>query len=46
MEVGERIGDRVQILKGLRAGERVVSSGTFLVDSEAKLKGGGGHSHD
>lgn len=53
VEVGERIsdpgrGDRVQILQGLRAGERVVSSGTFLVDSEAKLKGAGtgGHSHD
>jgi len=49
VEIGERLGDRVQILRGLRAGERVVSSGTFLVDSEAKLKGGGtgagGHSH-
>jgi RND family efflux transporter MFP subunit len=40
VEIGERIGDQVQILKGLRVGERVVSSGTFLVDSEAKLKGG------
>lgn len=50
VEIGERLGDRIQILHGLRAGERVVSSGTFLVDSEAKLKGGGtgtgGHSHD
>ena len=48
VEIGERLGDRIQILRGLRAGERVVSSGTFLVDSEAKLKGGGtgtgGHS--
>jgi len=40
VEIGERLGDKVQILHGLRAGERVVSSGTFLVDSEAKLKGG------
>jgi RND family efflux transporter MFP subunit len=43
VEIGDRIGDKVQILKGLRVGERVVSSGTFLVDSEATLKGGGGH---
>jgi membrane fusion protein, copper/silver efflux system len=40
VQIGERLGDRVQILTGLRAGERVVSSGTFLVDSEAQLKGG------
>ena len=54
VQVGERLGDRVQILQGLRAGERVVSSGTFLVDSEAQLRGQtktgtaaeGGHQHD
>jgi Cu(I)/Ag(I) efflux system membrane fusion protein len=26
------------ILKGLRAGERVVASGNFLIDSESQLK--------
>lgn len=36
--VGERFGDRVTILRGLAAGERVVASGTFLVDSESQLK--------
>ena len=36
--VGERFGDHVTILRGLSAGERVVSSGTFLVDSESQLK--------
>jgi multidrug efflux pump subunit AcrA (membrane-fusion protein) len=36
--VGERFGDRVTITRGLAAGERVVSSGTFLVDSESQLK--------
>jgi membrane fusion protein, copper/silver efflux system len=36
--VGERFGDRVTITRGLSAGERVVSSGTFLVDSESQLK--------
>lgn len=35
---GERIGDRVVITSGLTAGERVVASGTFLVDSESQLK--------
>jgi RND family efflux transporter MFP subunit len=36
--VGERFGDRVAISKGLTAGERVVSSGMFLIDSESQLK--------
>ena len=36
--IGERFGDRVTVTRGLAAGERVVSSGTFLVDSESQLK--------
>src|SRR6185295_1766816 len=32
--VGSRFGDRVAITRGLSAGERVVSAGTFLIDSE------------
>ena len=36
--VGSRFGDRVAITHGLAAGERVVSSGTFLIDSESQLK--------
>ena len=38
VEVGWRFGDRAGIVKGLSEGERVVSSGTFLVDSESRLK--------
>jgi RND family efflux transporter MFP subunit len=38
VEVGGRVGDRVTILSGLEAGERVVASGTFLVDSESQLR--------
>jgi RND family efflux transporter MFP subunit len=38
VETGDRAGDRIQILSGLRAGERVVAAGTFLVDSEAQLQ--------
>jgi len=40
VETGDRIGDRIQIVSGVRAGERVVSSGAFLIDSEAQLRGG------
>jgi RND family efflux transporter MFP subunit len=48
---GARFGDRVAITRGLSAGERVVSSGTFLIDSESQLKaaasgmGGPPHQH-
>ena len=38
VEVGEHFGDRVQIRRGLAAGEKVVASGAFLVDSESRLK--------
>jgi membrane fusion protein, copper/silver efflux system len=36
--VGDRLGERVTIVRGVIAGERVVSSGTFLIDSESQLK--------
>jgi Cu(I)/Ag(I) efflux system membrane fusion protein len=36
--VGAREGDRVQILSGLAAGDTVVSSASFLIDSESRLK--------
>jgi Cu(I)/Ag(I) efflux system membrane fusion protein len=38
VETGWQAGDRVQILQGLSEGERVVSEGAFLVDSETRLK--------
>jgi Cu(I)/Ag(I) efflux system membrane fusion protein len=38
VETGWSFGDRVQITKGLEKSERVVSSGTFLVDSESRMK--------
>jgi RND family efflux transporter MFP subunit len=37
IELGPRLDDHVVVLKGLRAGERIVSSANFLVDSEAQL---------
>ena len=38
VETGPRIDDHVVVLKGLRAGDRIVSSANFLVDSEAQLQ--------
>jgi membrane fusion protein, copper/silver efflux system len=38
VETGWRKGDAVEILGGLKAGERVVVGATFLVDSESRLK--------
>jgi len=38
VEAGWRVGDRVEILRGIQPGERVVVAATFLVDSESRLK--------
>jgi RND family efflux transporter MFP subunit len=38
VETGWRFGGRVQILNGLVPGDRVVVSGTFLLDSESRLR--------
>jgi membrane fusion protein, copper/silver efflux system len=38
VETGWRVGGRVQILKGLMVGERIVVEGTFLIDSESRMK--------
>ena len=46
VEAGARFsdttGDRVEILKGIAAGERIVISGTFLMNSESQMKSVGG----
>ncbi|MEO5765872.1 MAG: efflux RND transporter periplasmic adaptor subunit, partial [Casimicrobiaceae bacterium] len=38
VEVGGERGDATEIRRGLEAGQRVVASGQFLIDSEASLK--------
>ena len=38
VETGWRFGDRVEITKGLMAGEQIVISGNFLIDSESRMK--------
>jgi Cu(I)/Ag(I) efflux system membrane fusion protein len=45
---GVRVGGLIEIREGLEAGEAVVSSGVFLIDSESRLRAsgsGGGHAH-
>lgn len=37
--VGREAGDQTEITKGLSPGQRVVTSGQFMIDSEASLKG-------
>jgi membrane fusion protein, copper/silver efflux system len=36
--VGSQVGDNYIVLKGLKPGERVVSSANFLIDSESQLQ--------
>jgi YHS domain-containing protein len=38
VETGWQSGDLVQVVRGLAAGDRVVASGTFLLDSESRLR--------
>ena len=38
VETGWRLGNRVEITKGLAPGERIVTSGTFLIDSESRME--------
>lgn len=37
-----RFEDRYQVLEGLKAGDQVVTSANFLIDSESRLEGGAG----
>jgi Cu(I)/Ag(I) efflux system membrane fusion protein len=39
VKTGAEMAGRTEILEGLKAGERVVASGQFLIDSESSLKG-------
>ncbi len=49
VETGEKIGDRIEITKGLALTDRIVISSHFLIDSESQLKssaaGMAGHQH-
>ncbi len=48
LKLGRRGTGYVEVLEGLREGDRIVVNGNFLVDSESRLRGGGGgegHQH-
>lgn len=48
VKLGAKAGEVFEVIDGLKAGERVVTSANFLIDSESKLKeavGGVGHQH-
>lgn len=45
VRVGQTSDDKIQILSGLTAGDKVAVSGGYLIDSESQLKGGGGQDH-
>ena len=48
IEVGPRLDDAYIVLEGLKAGDKIVTSGLFLIDSESRLSsatGGMSHSH-
>jgi Cu(I)/Ag(I) efflux system membrane fusion protein len=38
VRTGWRFSDRVEIVEGLNPGERIVTSGTFLIDSESRMR--------
>ena len=38
VEIGRQEGDRMEIRGGLHAGERVVTTGAFLLDSESRMR--------
>jgi Cu(I)/Ag(I) efflux system membrane fusion protein/cobalt-zinc-cadmium efflux system membrane fusion protein len=42
VELGPRVGDDVVIGKGIRAGEQIITSANFLIDSEAQLQAAAG----
>ena len=38
MKLGARVPGFVQVLEGVKPGERVVTSATFLIDAESNLR--------
>ena len=42
VQLGAKVDNKYVVIEGLKAGERVVTSGNFLIDSESKLKSASG----
>jgi len=48
VKIGAKVDNYYEVIKGLKKGERVVTSANFLIDSESRFKeavGGMGHTH-
>ncbi|GAM11129.1 cation efflux system protein CusB [Geobacter sp. OR-1] len=45
VQTGQQTDDKVQILSGIKPGDKVAVSGGYLIDSEAQLNGGGSQDH-
>ena len=46
VKIGAKLEDKVVVISGLKAGESIVTSGNFLIDSESRLKSAmGGMKH-
>jgi Cu(I)/Ag(I) efflux system membrane fusion protein len=47
VQIGNRFGDKYQILSGINEGDEIAATGGFLIDSESQLKTGmpTGHQH-
>ena len=41
VQIGRQFGNEIEILGGLKSGERIVTSGTFLIDAESQLQSAG-----
>ena len=41
VQIGRQFGDEIEILGGLKSGERIVTSGTFLIDAESQFQSAG-----
>jgi Cu(I)/Ag(I) efflux system membrane fusion protein/cobalt-zinc-cadmium efflux system membrane fusion protein len=42
IEFGPQVGDQIVVAKGLKAGEEIITSANFLIDSEAQLQAAAG----
>jgi RND family efflux transporter MFP subunit len=42
VEFGPQVGDNIVVLKGVKAGDEIVTSANFLIDSEAQLQAAAG----
>jgi RND family efflux transporter MFP subunit len=40
VKIGRRLGDRIEVLDGVKEGEQVATSATFFLDSESQLRAG------